>query len=280
MAEARDTWRSGNARPSPEGRVPAFRPSAMRAAPGANTRPGPGNGVPAEKREGEAKAEQPAEGELSPEEKQRQAEERERAARQREEKEKQRRSEELKKGLHPLQDCYVFWFSKRASGPAAQRTAYEDTIKKITEFSTVEGFWCMYCHLLKANSLPNYTDYHLFKKSIRPLWEDDRNRAGGKWILRFNKKLSGRYWEELVLALIGDQIDYGDSVCGAVLSLRSGEDIISVWNRDASDSQATMLLRESIKKHLQLPPSYLMEYKPHDASLKDHSSFRNTWLRG
>jgi translation initiation factor 4E len=210
---------------------------------------------------------------LSQEERQKQAEEREEA-------EKQRRSEELKKGLHPLQDRYVFWFSKRGSGPQAQRTSYEDTIKRISEFSTVEGFWCTYCHLSKPNAVPNYSDFHLFKSGIRPLWEDERNRAGGKWILRFNKKLSGRYWEELLLALVGDQVDYGDSVCGAVLSLRSGEDIISVWNRDASDSQATMLLRDSIKKHLLLPPSYVMEYKPHDASLKDHSSFRNTWLRG
>lgn len=103
MAEARDTWRSGGARPSPEGAVPAFRPSAMRAAPVGNMRPGPGNGVPAEKREADAKAEQPAEAELGVEERQRQAEERERAERQREEEDKQRRSEELKKGLHPLQ---------------------------------------------------------------------------------------------------------------------------------------------------------------------------------
>jgi hypothetical protein len=46
-----------------------------------------------------------------------------------------------------------------------------------------------------------------------------------------------------LLALVGDQVDYGDSVCGAVLSLRSGEDIISVWNRDASDSQVSVRLQ-------------------------------------
>lgn len=37
--------------------------------------------------------------------------------------------------------------------------------------------------------------------------------------------------------MIGDQLDYGDTVCGAVLSIRFGEDILSVWNRSSSDNQ-------------------------------------------
>jgi translation initiation factor 4E len=37
--------------------------------------------------------------------------------------------------------------------------------------------------------------------------------------------------------MIGDQLDYGDTVCGAVLSIRFGEDILSVWNRNSSDNQ-------------------------------------------
>lgn len=40
-----------------------------------------------------------------------------------------------------------------------------------------------------------------------------------------------------VLALIGDQLDYGENICGAVLSIRFNEDILSVWNRNASDHQ-------------------------------------------
>tara|TARA_B110000305_G_C18913044_1_gene391575 strand:- start:120 stop:284 length:165 start_codon:yes stop_codon:yes gene_type:complete len=30
--------------------------------------------------------------------------------------------------------------------------------------------------------MPN-TDYMLFKKGIRPEWEDPNNRAGGKWVV-------------------------------------------------------------------------------------------------
>lgn len=42
-----------------------------------------------------------------------------------------------------------------------------------------------------------------------------------------------------VLALVGDQLDYGDNICGAVLSIRFNEDILSVWNRNASDHQVS-----------------------------------------
>ncbi|KAJ0079065.1 hypothetical protein Patl1_22918 [Pistacia atlantica] len=154
------------------------------------------------------------------------------------------------------------------------------TLKKIVDFSTVEGFWVCYCHLARPSSLPSPTDLHLFKEGIRPLWEDSANCNGGKWIIRFKKVVSGRFWEDLVLALVGDQLDYGDNICGAVLSIRFNEDILSVWNRNASDHQAVMALRDSIKRHLKLPHSYVMEYKPHDASLRDNSSYRNTWLRG
>ena len=40
-----------------------------------------------------------------------------------------------------------------------------------------------------------------------------------------------------VLALVGDQLEYGDNICGAVLSIRFNEDILSVWNRNSSDHQ-------------------------------------------
>ncbi|XP_057509490.1 eukaryotic translation initiation factor NCBP-like isoform X1 [Actinidia eriantha] len=193
---------------------------------------------------------------------------------------RERQDRDLKAGFHPLKNKFVFWYTRRTPGIRSQ-TSYEDNIKKIVDFSTVEGFWVCYCHLARPSSLPSPTDLHLFKEGIRPLWEDSANCNGGKWIIRFKKAISGRFWEDLVLALVGDQLDYGDNMCGAVLSIRFNEDILSVWNRNASDhQQAVMALRDSIKRHLKLPHSYVMEYKPHDASLRDNSSYRNTWLRG
>ena len=41
---------------------------------------------------------------------------------------------------------------------------YEKSIKKIGGFTTVEGFWQMYNHLVRPNDVPHTTDYHLFRE--------------------------------------------------------------------------------------------------------------------
>eukprot|EP00271_Cylindrocystis_brebissonii_P012815 TRINITY_DN32320_c0_g1_i1.p1 TRINITY_DN32320_c0_g1~~TRINITY_DN32320_c0_g1_i1.p1 ORF type:complete len:320 (-),score=61.48 TRINITY_DN32320_c0_g1_i1:180-1139(-) len=200
--------------------------------------------------------------------------------------EKERRRLQLRDGLHPLQHRFVLYCTRRQRGAAAPQPVvqsrqlaaaqWEDNIKRIHEFSTVEGFWHCYCHLTRASSLPHQSDFHLFKEGIRPLWEDVNNHKGGKWVIRFKKGIVGRFWENLVLALVGEQLDSADSVCGVVLSMRYSEDLISVWNRNVVDSKGRDELKDSIKHHLNLPPSYLLEYKPHDVALRDMSSFRNT----
>ena len=82
----------------------------------------------------------------------------------------ERHARDLKAGLHPLKHKFVFWYTRRTPGVRNQ-TSYEDNIKKIVDFSTVEGFWVCYCHLARPSSLPSPTDLHLFKEGIRPLWE-------------------------------------------------------------------------------------------------------------
>ena len=89
---------------------------------------------------------------------------------------------------------------------------------------------------------------------------------------------SSRYWEEITLALIGQQflgVPDGEIV-GAVLSVRYSEDILGIWNRSAGDRDYIEKIRDAIKKILQLPPHANMEYKPHQNSMADRSSFRNT----
>lgn len=50
--------------------------------------------------------------------------------------------------------------------------------------------------------------------------QDDANRCGGKWIVRLRKGLASRCWENLILAMLGEQFMVGDEICGAVVSIR------------------------------------------------------------
>ena len=45
----------------------------------------------------------------------------------------------------------------------------------------------LYNYIEVASHLPAGTDYSLFKKGIKPMWEDDRNKKGGRWLLNLNK---------------------------------------------------------------------------------------------
>lgn len=129
---------------------------------------------------------------------------------------------------HPLKATWVVWYRP----PTSKYSDYEKSTIALAPISTVEGFWEVYSHLKRPSSLPTVSDYHIFKKGIRPVWEDEANKRGGKWIVRLKKGVADRYWEDLLLAIVGDQFaEAGEEVCGAVLSVRSGEDVLSVWTR-------------------------------------------------
>ena len=208
----------------------------------------------------------------------------------------------------PLQSAYTFLFMRRGKGAAKEKAAadagappappdgkakdagggegaassgvpYETSIKTLATVHTVEQFWDVYNHLIRPSDLPTTTDYHFFRDGIKPTWEDPSNAKGGKWIVRLRKGLASRYWEEIILAILGQQFAVPDGeVCGAVLSIRYSEDIVSVWNRTSSDRGSVDRIRDGIKKVLQLPGHVHLEYKPHQASLQDKSSFKNTQI--
>lgn len=179
-------------------------------------------------------------------------------------------------GEHPLQCPYAFWFSRRAPGKLQSSSNYADNIKLVGKFASVEQFWAFYSYLVRPGDLSGHSDIHLFKDGIKPMWEDEANKHGGKWIVRLRKGLASRCWENLILAMLGEQFMVGSEVCGAVISVRFQEDIISIWNRNAADQATTTRIRDTLKRVLNLPQNTIMEYKAHQSSLKDNSSFRNT----
>jgi translation initiation factor 4E len=148
----------------------------------------------------------------------------------------------------PLKYTWVVWYRP----PTAKNVDYEKSIVSICKFGIAQDFWKVYAHLKRPSSLPSVSDYHIFKQGIRPVWEDDENKKGGKWIMRLKKGVADRYWEYLLQAVVGDQfMDAGDEFCGFVVSVRSGEDVFSIWTK--SDGVKNIKIRDTIKRVLQLP---------------------------
>lgn len=179
-------------------------------------------------------------------------------------------------GEHPLQFNYAVWFSRKSQNKQTSSTSYDQNLKLVGTFASVEQFWGIYSHLVRPSELTGHCDYHIFKEGIRPMWEDSANNKGGKWIIRLKKGLGSRCWENLILAMLGEQFMVGEEICGAVISIRYQEDILALWNRTAYDQVTTSRIRDTLKRVLNLPPNTIMEYKTHNDSIKDNSSFRNT----
>ncbi|KAI9885555.1 MAG: hypothetical protein M1823_002654 [Watsoniomyces obsoletus] len=168
---------------------------------------------------------------------------------------------------HPLKYSWVVWYRP----PTSKYSDYEKSMVPLASLGTVEAFWTVYTHLKRPSALPSVSDYHFFRKGIRPVWEDQENRRGGKWILRLKKGVADRYWEDLLLAMIGDQFaEAGEEVCGAVLSVRSGEDVLSVWTR--IDGGRNIKIRETIKRLLAFPPDTSIVWRSHDESIAQRSA--------
>ncbi|KAM0559767.1 hypothetical protein ACHAPJ_004291 [Fusarium lateritium] len=171
---------------------------------------------------------------------------------------------------HPLIDAWTFWYRPPIS-KAHGFIEYEKTLHEIATVRTAEEFWEIYSYLKRPSALPVVSDFHLFKRGIRPIWEDDVNKKGGKWVVRMKKGVADRYWEDLILNLIGDQFaDAGDDVCGAVLSVRNGEDILSIWTR--TDGGRVIKIRETMKHVLNFPPNTRVEFKSHDSSIQQRTA--------
>ncbi|KAI0047857.1 translation initiation factor eIF4e [Auriscalpium vulgare] len=213
---------------------------------------------------------------------------------------------------HVASRSWVFWFRQQRA-PGNKITNYEEGIKKISAFSSVESFWSLWTHLHPPSALLPTTDYLLFHSGIRrPVWEDPLNIGGGKWIIRLRKGVADRIWEDLVLAIVGDQFAPGDAagskadgaeswrsgggagagakdakegaakeeewpeICGCTISVRQSEDIVSIWNRIEAEQKVRDRIRDTIRRVLHLPASTIMEYKSNNDSMQDKSSFRNS----
>jgi len=171
---------------------------------------------------------------------------------------------------HPLQYRWVLWYCKQ------DRTkAWEECLKEVASFDTVEDFWALYNHIQLASGLSWGSDYYLFKEGIQPMWEDPNNIEGGRWLIQVDKnkrnELLDHYWLELLMAVIGEQFDdHGDQICGLVINVRQKGDKVSLWTRDSSKEEVNRRIGQVAKQKLSIAEQ--ISYEQHkDTSHKSSS---------
>jgi hypothetical protein len=143
--------------------------------------------------------------------------------------------------LHPLNSTWALWAQKKVKKTATS-SWYEGTVC-LGRFDTVEGFWQLYSHICRPEMIQGGADLMLFRDGIRPVWEDEANKGGGKWTVRMKRQGASLVWEELLLSLVGEALDCSLDVCGAIISVRFQDNNISLWHRSADNENILSRLK-------------------------------------
>ncbi|EGS19220.1 eukaryotic translation initiation factor 4E-like protein [Thermochaetoides thermophila DSM 1495] len=187
---------------------------------------------------------------------------------------------------HPLSCRWTLWFTKPASGKGDN---WNDLLKKVITFESVEEFWGIYNNIAPVSELAVKSDYHLFKEGVRPEWEDPQNKHGGKWAYQFKDKRSvniDELWLHTMLAAIGETLEDEEDgeVMGVVVNVRKGFYRIGVWTRTTGrhiasrgdgdvaggkgrslekSKEILMNIGRRLKEVLKLPPNEMVEFSGH-----------------
>lgn len=134
-------------------------------------------------------------------------------------------------------------------------------------------------NITACSALGLKSDYHLFKRGVRPEWEDNQNKHGGKWSYQFKDKKGidiDELWLHAQLAAIGETLeeDTDNEVMGVVINVRKAFFRIGLWTRsvgkgkggDGAGREALIKIGQKFKDTLKLGQNEVVEFSGHTDS--------------
>ncbi|TRY74224.1 hypothetical protein DNTS_033177 [Danionella cerebrum] len=182
--------------------------------------------------------------------------------------------------FHGVSLQWGLWFYKNDKSKM-----WQDNLRIITKFDTVEDFWGIYNNIQLPSKLSSGCDYSMFKDGIEPMWEDRSNKCGGRWLITLAKQHRhtelDHFWLETLLCLIGESFgSFSRDICGSVINIRAKGDKIALWTSNAENCETVTYIGERNKgqekpyNYQFSTPSkaYVVQFSSRDA-LKPRESF-------
>lgn len=136
-----------------------------------------------------------------------------------------------------------------------------EKIIKIADVENISEFWEVFQHLRKPNQCPIGTDYHVFKKGIIPMWEDERNKNGGKLSVLLTWKFANVIWEEITFNFAKGLLPHFEYINGIVISMRPKFLVLSFWIK-TNTSTVVEKIRNSLSGMMQAPSANCIDFIP------------------
>ena len=167
-----------------------------------------------------------------------------------------------------LENKFSFWYriddiiQYQLQKQALDKKEYEVQVKKIAEFDTVEDFWGIFQHLRKPDSCRAGIEYFMFKEPIKPMWEDENNKNGGRISIKLRKDYTTIIWEEMIFALIGGILpkQMKEEINGIVVTSRKEYNTLQIWFKNY-DQDLIGDLQQCIRDLLVIPSEVNLETK-------------------
>ena len=135
----------------------------------------------------------------------------------------------------------------------------------------------MFQNTFSVREVISNTDFLIFKKGIRPEWEDPANKNGGKWVVTMPiedamEEECEKAWLNLLLTLIGGLFEYDHRkvINGVVFSIRDKHLRLSLW-LSVGDDESIPLIRKiglKMKEICRLDGKLKYGYQVHQKALK------------
>ena len=156
---------------------------------------------------------------------------------------------------HPLAAPWTFYYEPDArSVPRSKR--WLDCLTKLPSVAFVEDFWALWATLPRPSILHDSSVY-LFRSDRPPSWESWPE--GGRWIVTGTELNVDQLWEDLCLAMLGEQLEDAEAVCGGVCSARR----LAVWTTRSASASEQHMLYARLQELLNLGAEASLTFKPH-----------------
>ena len=160
---------------------------------------------------------------------------------------------------------------------------HEYVLHEVYSFATIENFWQMYNNLYSVEELMPNTDYMMFKKGVRPEWEDPTNKEGGKWVVTLPieedmEEEMSHAWMKSLVSMISGSVEPCDmnKITGIVLSVREKHLRLSLWCSVSKEEHILKSIGRRFKQWCGFLDKFKFKFLLHEKAINhdlDNASF-------
>ncbi len=136
-------------------------------------------------------------------------------------------------------------------------------ITDLGEASTAREFWSLLNHN-PVDALAEDSSIHVFRKNVKPEWEDPQNANGGHFRfmnVKSDVRNESKIWDALLLHTLSEDFQLASSICGVGFShKRQNRKVVSLW-LNTTDVSVIRSIQAELSPHIS--DNYLVRFVAH-----------------